>query len=616
MMLVTNLTYYTTKNVISNMEQKEINLDTLFANKHAEPTETVLVVEEQKYVDFGRILNEVSYKLPKGYPTVVDGVFTEREEIIIINEALEAEGLSTLPLPEVTVLDVGNDTSAKEAIVMVFFDCIRTNKSIAQTYARLQKSPNQKDIVQLQKTLSDTKALNSDYGVGKAKVNIDNLHKFIIETLRSDQRNTKEYKLVNNGFSAANTIATDSKIKSYIGSKSYATRGTTFEAIRKRAVSLFQEIGVDLRFEDNWCPGDFYLMDSSTIPTAENTIELNSNFAGPSYPKGDIVAISLKMEVAQSGKGTTFISTVLSVPDADNKKTKPTNNASKAGKDYLEAKRLIAKYGTGKETANEETLRKKLTSPFKLIYALTTDKSKIPMISKFTQFENTKAEKVKQIKFLTSKHLTMGKEAMTILPSIDKKVLSNKNIKAYSDGFEEAYTQFKTFIGRIGIKNIRSAGAKEFVKVIMAGKGAAKEGGPAKILIKKAECYTRAIELIQKWSDKNKAIAKPFKRLGAIDNPLLAITMFAIAQHGANPDFFKVHGSSTELTGTLELFPAKSKVDSKSMIQSVAIVDSENAAGFNVEYDMKLNNVSYTTKLAFRFSQSAFRVEVQELEVK
>ncbi len=99
-MLVTNLTYYTTKNVISNMEQKEINLDTLFANKHAEPTETVLVVEEQKYVDFGRILNEVSYKLPKGYPTVVDGVFTEREEIIIINEALEAEGLSTLPLPE------------------------------------------------------------------------------------------------------------------------------------------------------------------------------------------------------------------------------------------------------------------------------------------------------------------------------------------------------------------------------------------------------------------------------------------------------------------------------------------------------------------------------------
>ena len=99
-MLVTNLTYYTTKNVISNMEQKEINLDTLFANKHAEPTETVLVVEEQKYVDFGRILDEVSYKLPKGYPTVVDGVFTEREEIIIINEALEAEGLSTLPLPE------------------------------------------------------------------------------------------------------------------------------------------------------------------------------------------------------------------------------------------------------------------------------------------------------------------------------------------------------------------------------------------------------------------------------------------------------------------------------------------------------------------------------------
>ena len=40
------------------MEQKEINLDTLFANKHAEPTETVLVVEEQKYVDFGLFIME------------------------------------------------------------------------------------------------------------------------------------------------------------------------------------------------------------------------------------------------------------------------------------------------------------------------------------------------------------------------------------------------------------------------------------------------------------------------------------------------------------------------------------------------------------------------------
>jgi len=485
-----------------------------------------------------------------------------------------------------------------------------------QLYANLQKGPNSKDITQLKKILSDSKRFKSDYGTGKASVKLDNLHKFIVETLSSDKRNSKEYKLVNNGFSAANTIATDSKIKPYIGSKSYATRGDTFEAIRKKAVSLFQQIGVSLQFEDNWCPGDFYLMDSSVVPTTENIVELNSNFAGPSYPKGSIVAISLKMEDAQAGKGTTFISTVLTVPDIDQKKAKPSNAASKAGTKYLESKRLIAKYGTGKQAADEETLRKKLASPYKLIYDLTLDKKSIPTISKYAQFGSSRDERVKQNQFLASKYLTMGKEAMAAIPSLDKKVLSSKNIKAYSEGFEQAYTEFKTFIRSIGIKNVQSAGAKEFVKMIMSGKGAAKEGGPAKILIKKAECYTRAIELIQKWSDKNKAIAKPFKRLGAVDNPLLAITMFAIAQHGANPDFFKVHGSNTGLTGTLELFPAKSKVDNKSMVQSVAIVDSENAAGFNVEYQMKLNNITYSTVLTFRFSQSQFRVEVQELEVE
>jgi len=58
------------------------------------------IVKDYSHVNFAHILSECSYRLPKGYPTIVDGVFTEREEVIIINEALEAEGLPTLPLPE------------------------------------------------------------------------------------------------------------------------------------------------------------------------------------------------------------------------------------------------------------------------------------------------------------------------------------------------------------------------------------------------------------------------------------------------------------------------------------------------------------------------------------
>jgi len=52
------------------------------------------------HIDIDKILEDTCYKLPKGYPTIVNGVFTEREEVLIINEVLEAKGLPTLPLPE------------------------------------------------------------------------------------------------------------------------------------------------------------------------------------------------------------------------------------------------------------------------------------------------------------------------------------------------------------------------------------------------------------------------------------------------------------------------------------------------------------------------------------
>ena len=91
-------------------QTKYINLDTILGEKKETAKDQVIVIQEAitpitpaRIVDWDSILNEVSHKLPKGYPTVVDGVFTEREEIIIINEALEAEGLSTLPLPEARV---------------------------------------------------------------------------------------------------------------------------------------------------------------------------------------------------------------------------------------------------------------------------------------------------------------------------------------------------------------------------------------------------------------------------------------------------------------------------------------------------------------------------------
>ena len=106
-------------------QTKYINLDMILGEKKETVKDQVIVIQEAitpiaptRIVDWDSILNEVCYKLPKGYPTVVDGVFTEREEIIIINEALEAEGLPTLPLPKQLIKETVTDgsTQAEKAL--------------------------------------------------------------------------------------------------------------------------------------------------------------------------------------------------------------------------------------------------------------------------------------------------------------------------------------------------------------------------------------------------------------------------------------------------------------------------------------------------------------------
>ncbi len=269
------------------------------------------------------ILFEWSYRCPKGYPTIVDGKFVDREEVLLINKLLMENGFGQLPLPKTEIAQSAissNKTNVKEALVMVFYDCIRADQEFVSLYESLQQVPDQMIIAELKKTLDKSKSLGSDYG----DVDVANLHKYILEVMGSDKRGTSaDFKLVNNGFSAANTIANDTKISSYIGSKKYATRGKVFSAIRKEAVTVhLPNVGVTGIFEDNWCPGDFYLMEQPAVPKADNLIEYNSHFAGPGYPNGDILAISLKMEDAQAGKGTTFIKSVLKPKEISASKAK------------------------------------------------------------------------------------------------------------------------------------------------------------------------------------------------------------------------------------------------------------------------------------------------------
>lgn len=80
------------------------NLDEMLAPKQQEQPQ---VVEQPVavQVDWDEILTEWSYRCPKGYPTVVDGKFTEYKEVKILNEILEDRGFDGISLPEAKVIE-------------------------------------------------------------------------------------------------------------------------------------------------------------------------------------------------------------------------------------------------------------------------------------------------------------------------------------------------------------------------------------------------------------------------------------------------------------------------------------------------------------------------------
>ena len=77
-----------------------INLDDLLKDdsrgKQPQEQEEALAVK----MNWNEVFTEWCYKIPKGYPTIVDGVFTEYEEVKILNEILKEKFGESIPLPE------------------------------------------------------------------------------------------------------------------------------------------------------------------------------------------------------------------------------------------------------------------------------------------------------------------------------------------------------------------------------------------------------------------------------------------------------------------------------------------------------------------------------------
>lgn len=76
-----------------------IDLNSKFAPKKQEQPQKQQETSKA-VVNWNEVFTEWCYKIPKGYPTIVDGVFTEYEEVKILNEILEEKFAVSMPLPE------------------------------------------------------------------------------------------------------------------------------------------------------------------------------------------------------------------------------------------------------------------------------------------------------------------------------------------------------------------------------------------------------------------------------------------------------------------------------------------------------------------------------------
>jgi len=569
-------------------------------------------------VDYEEILLEWSYRLPNGFPTVVDGVLGQRDELVILNQILQERGLSELQFqlePEVLKeedlvegpVSLGTDpTDTKEALVCMFLDAQLSNSITIPTYRKLlDRSLDAKTRKQLISTL--TKILTNTIGKYAKNYNSPGIVKapqWLAVTL-SDV-STKNGDII----TASNAVAAADAIIGQFGGLIKAgscRRDASFNAIRKHATTLM-ESNYNIRnyLADNWCPGDIYLIvDPSKVNEALKSTELNigakalnNYFYGSNNKKGPFIAVSLKMQMAQAGKGTTFLKNV--VVDGVTAEDKGGEAAeTKALIKFRNTKRRLDKYYITSDAWKKD--------------AVVFEKVRAAIAALNMPGAPTNIADVAKLRTFLAKNKPAIQQTIV---KLDRKL--SKSLDVVSS-FQQAYTKFITELRSKNISKIKGD-ALTFIKAIEQANRTS-NGGKLNLVLynemlaQKAATYKLASTLIEKWTEKTKKVAPGFAaHLEKVKNPFVAITLYAIAQHGLNPNFYKVMGKDSGAIGSVAEFPSNSQVDEKKSADNLEIKDSPSAAGFQVIYLLAINKHTYKTTLAFRFASSQIRVEVQRLE--
>jgi len=585
-----------------------INLDDLLKddNKGKQPQEQ----EEAPAVkiNWNEVFTEWCYKIPKGYPTIVDGVFTEYEEVKILNVILEEKFAVSMPLPEAQRPNTGtNDTSLKEGLVCLFYDVFKNSILTTQFEELHKQAMDKRNVVDVRSLKSFSTKLSTIYksnskyyGAGKSMS--QNLDSFIIYALKSKQ----ELDTITNAASAAQVIHRE------ISAEGRIIRNQTFDAIRTLASKLIKEEFSITLVPDNWCPGDVYLIvsvgaDQKALAAKSLNIgkdSLNAQF----QKKTNIVAVSLKEEKAQAGKATTFADTVFTNTFQANIDPNLKYGTS-SNKDLAKLSAKISRfedYYTGLKGGRR---------PQSYVNAVSKDGKIHGSINTILQAAGLPTRKTSDIRFVKGEpaflkaNKPLFDDIVRSIAKIKKQIGGAESTKKTQDTFIKARTQFLRNIAKYNVE-VSAESTNKFAKAIVDS-----NEEPISVLSKKQAAYELATVIMDRWVDKNAKISPAYKKIQSAANPFVALTAFAIAQAGISPSFWKAIGSARNLSGGhADFFDSKVAVDIDTKTSKIKLVDSVKQAGFYLAYTTLMGSKRFSTKLVFRFSGSEIRIEVQELK--
>jgi hypothetical protein len=612
----------------------KLNLDLLLNQIEDIRTEDILTEDIQSEVpvlkiDLDSILHEWCFRCDKGYPELDDvsdmwhlqNILSERNienPFPLITETPKKSAIKPVvePMPELPRPITGtNDTSLKEGLVCLFFDCFKDNslrtkiielqslkRSKIGRGLNIQKNPYL-DVTC--KSISKIFRANlSNYGFEKSAV--QNLDEYISWVWLTGY----ELDTLNNALSAANAI-----IKN-VTSTGQIIRNQSFDNIRDLASKLIKDEYNITLLPDNWCPGDVYIIkDSASVATAlsakslnvDPKNNLNSNF-GKSLNKARIIAISLKEEKAQAGKASTFNENVFKKTYTANVDKKDSLGTS-SNKDTVKVAASIQRY---LDYMNGNPKSKRIKNYINAIVKQGKIHNSVNTILAAAGFPTIKSKNIK----MSNDENAFYKENKSIfdnlnaaIPILKGKFKDEQHVKDTLKHFVNSRNQFLLQIKELNVEvsSKKSATfAAEIEKTV--------KDDSTKVFSMKAATYELASLVINKWKTDVENISPAYKKISTTTNPFVALTAYAIAEAGISPSFWKVIGSERGIDGHASYFDSNDVVDIDTKTMPIVLIDSPGQAGFYLKYITLVGSKKYQTILTFRFASDTIRIEVEKLK--